>query len=65
MWDLRATQQVASTWGCVPGRREGVPVQLRPRFSAFSQRLAYGITPENEHHLVAQRDVRQFQVGAA
>lgn len=24
--------------------------------------MAYGITPENEHHLVAQRDVRQFQV---
>lgn len=32
--------------------------------SVFSQRLAYGITPENEHHLVAQRDVRQFQVGS-
>lgn len=29
------------------------------------QRLAYGITPENEYHLVAERDVRQFQVGAA
>lgn len=26
------------------------------------QRVAYGITPENEHHLVAQRDVRQFKV---
>lgn len=26
--------------------------------------MAYGITPENEHHLVAQRDVRQFQVDA-
>uniref|UniRef100_A0A2K5SJ64 Transporter n=1 Tax=Cebus imitator TaxID=2715852 RepID=A0A2K5SJ64_CEBIM len=25
------------------------------------ERLAYGITPENEHHLVAQRDIRQFQ----
>lgn len=34
-------------------------------FSNLSQRLAYGLTPENEHHLVAQRDVRQFQVGAA
>lgn len=33
--------------------------------SVFSQRLAYGITPENEHHLVAQRDVRQFQVSVA
>lgn len=27
-----------------------------------AQRLAYGVTPENEHHLVAQHDVRQFQV---
>lgn len=34
-------------------------------FSNLPQRLAYGLTPENEHHLVAQRDVRQFQVGAA
>ncbi|XP_005388379.1 PREDICTED: sodium-dependent noradrenaline transporter isoform X3 [Chinchilla lanigera] len=26
------------------------------------ERLAYGITPENEHHLVAQREIRQFQL---
>lgn len=52
--------------GCVLGCGERVPGAAEaPRFSAFSQRLAYGITPENEHHLVAQRDVRQFQVGAA
>uniref|UniRef100_A0A8C0MB87 Transporter n=3 Tax=Canis lupus TaxID=9612 RepID=A0A8C0MB87_CANLF len=29
---------------------------------SLRERLAYGITPENEHHLVAQRDVRQFQL---
>lgn len=41
-------------------------VQPRPpHFSILLQRLAYGVTPESEHHLVAQRDVRQFQVGAA
>lgn len=43
----------------------GLPLGLAETSSPsiFSQRLAYGITPENEHHLVAQRDVRQFQVG--
>lgn len=43
----------------------GLPLGLAETssLSIFSQRLAYGITPENEHHLVAQRDVRQFQVG--
>lgn len=48
------------------GPREGVLglAEAAP-FSNLSQRLAYGLTPENEHHLVAQRDVRQFQVGAA
>ncbi|KFO37926.1 Sodium-dependent noradrenaline transporter [Fukomys damarensis] len=29
---------------------------------SLRERLAYGITPENEHHLVAQREIRQFQV---
>ena len=49
------------------GSWEGVPEPCCGRLplSILSQRLAYGITPENEHHLVAQRDVRQFQVGAA
>nr|XP_056718357.1 sodium-dependent noradrenaline transporter [Euleptes europaea] len=29
---------------------------------SFKQRLAYCITPENEHHLVAQGNVRQFKL---
>nr|XP_020840858.1 sodium-dependent noradrenaline transporter isoform X2 [Phascolarctos cinereus] len=29
---------------------------------AFLLRLAYCITPENEHHLVAQRNIRQFKL---
>uniref|UniRef100_A0A2K5W7N9 Transporter n=1 Tax=Macaca fascicularis TaxID=9541 RepID=A0A2K5W7N9_MACFA len=46
------------------GFRPGLYWRLCWKFvsPAFLLRLAYGITPENEHHLVAQRDVRQFQL---
>lgn len=33
-------------------------------FFALKQRLAYAITPETEHHLVDNGEVRQFTVSA-
>lgn len=58
---LQAQTAGGSYLGLCPGPR----AWLRPPHPHLPQRLAYGVTPENEHHLVAQRNVRQFQVGAA
>uniref|UniRef100_A0A452T2K2 Transporter n=1 Tax=Ursus maritimus TaxID=29073 RepID=A0A452T2K2_URSMA len=54
-------------WGIALSSMALVPAYSIYKFvsirGSLRERLAYGITPENEHHLVAQRDVRQFQVG--
>ncbi|KAM4720777.1 sodium-dependent noradrenaline transporter [Rhinophrynus dorsalis] len=43
-----------------------VPIYIIYKFltvrGSFKERLAYCITPENEHHLVAQGDIRQFKL---
>ncbi|CAH2324783.1 sodium-dependent noradrenaline transporter [Pelobates cultripes] len=43
-----------------------VPIYIIYKFltvqGSFKERLAYSITPENEHHLVAQGDIRQFKL---
>ncbi|XP_012518126.1 PREDICTED: sodium-dependent noradrenaline transporter [Propithecus coquereli] len=53
-------------WGIALSSMVLVPVYIVYKFlstrGSLRERLAYGITPENEHHLVAQRDVRQFQL---
>uniref|UniRef100_G3UG55 Transporter n=1 Tax=Loxodonta africana TaxID=9785 RepID=G3UG55_LOXAF len=53
-------------WGIALSSMVLVPAYTIYKFLSIRgslwERLAYGITPENEHHLVAQRDVRQFQV---
>nr|XP_054389904.1 sodium-dependent noradrenaline transporter isoform X3 [Pongo abelii] len=52
-------------WGIALSSMVLVPIYVIYKFlstqGSLWERLAYGITPENEHHLVAQRDVRQFQ----
>ncbi|KAK2085070.1 Sodium-dependent noradrenaline transporter [Saguinus oedipus] len=56
-------------WGISLSSMVLVPIYIIYKFlstqGSLWERLAYGITPENEHHLVAQRDIRQFQVGTA
>uniref|UniRef100_A0A2K5LND6 Transporter n=1 Tax=Cercocebus atys TaxID=9531 RepID=A0A2K5LND6_CERAT len=53
-------------WGIALSSMVLVPIYVIYKFlstqGSLWERLAYGITPENEHHLVAQRDVRQFQL---
>nr|XP_055220671.1 sodium-dependent noradrenaline transporter isoform X2 [Gorilla gorilla gorilla] len=53
-------------WGIALSSMVLVPIYIIYKFlstqGSLWERLAYGITPENEHHLVAQRDVRQFQL---
>uniref|UniRef100_A0A8D0WD05 Transporter n=1 Tax=Sus scrofa TaxID=9823 RepID=A0A8D0WD05_PIG len=53
-------------WGIAGSSMVLVPSYVVYKFlstrGSLRERLAYGITPENEHHLVAQRDVRQFQL---
>uniref|UniRef100_A0A8C6BCB4 Transporter n=1 Tax=Monodon monoceros TaxID=40151 RepID=A0A8C6BCB4_MONMO len=53
-------------WGIAGSSMVLVPAYVVYKFlstrGSLRERLAYGITPENEHHLVAQRDVRQFQL---
>uniref|UniRef100_F6U983 Transporter n=1 Tax=Equus caballus TaxID=9796 RepID=F6U983_HORSE len=53
-------------WGIALSSMALVPAYIIYKFirtrGSLQERLAYGITPENEHHLVAQRDVRQFQL---
>nr|XP_014683155.1 sodium-dependent noradrenaline transporter isoform X2 [Equus asinus] len=53
-------------WGIALSSMALVPAYIIYKFirtrGSLQERLAYGITPENEHHLVAQRDVRQFQM---
>ncbi|KAB0389170.1 hypothetical protein E2I00_006437 [Balaenoptera physalus] len=53
-------------WGIAGSSMVLVPAYVVYKFlstrGSLRERLAYGITPENEHHLVAQRDVRQFQM---
>ncbi|KAB1273936.1 Sodium-dependent noradrenaline transporter [Camelus dromedarius] len=53
-------------WGIAGSSMVLVPAYIVYKFlstrGSLRERLAYGITPENEHHLVAQRDVRQFQL---
>ncbi|XP_049719613.1 sodium-dependent noradrenaline transporter isoform X4 [Elephas maximus indicus] len=53
-------------WGIALSSMVLVPAYTIYKFLSIRgslwERLAYGITPENEHHLVAQRDVRQFQL---
>ncbi|XP_076988589.1 sodium-dependent noradrenaline transporter isoform X1 [Tamandua tetradactyla] len=53
-------------WGIALSSMVLVPAYTIYKFlstrGSFRERLAYGITPENEHHLVARRDVRQFQL---
>uniref|UniRef100_A0A8C7BKB4 Transporter n=1 Tax=Neovison vison TaxID=452646 RepID=A0A8C7BKB4_NEOVI len=53
-------------WGIALSSMVLVPAYSVYKFfsirGSLRERLAYGITPENEHHLVAQRDVRQFQL---
>uniref|UniRef100_A0A7N5KKG8 Transporter n=1 Tax=Ailuropoda melanoleuca TaxID=9646 RepID=A0A7N5KKG8_AILME len=53
-------------WGIALSSMALVPAYSIYKFfsirGSLRERLAYGITPENEHHLVAQRDVRQFQL---
>ncbi|XP_025776374.1 sodium-dependent noradrenaline transporter [Puma concolor] len=53
-------------WGIALSSMVLVPAYSIYKFfstrGSLRERLAYGITPENEHHLVAQRDVRQFQL---
>uniref|UniRef100_A0A671FNP7 Transporter n=1 Tax=Rhinolophus ferrumequinum TaxID=59479 RepID=A0A671FNP7_RHIFE len=53
-------------WGIALSSMSLVPAYIIYKFlstrGSVWERLAYGITPENEHHLVAQRDVRQFQL---
>ncbi|MEJ1276210.1 solute carrier family 6 (neurotransmitter transporter dopamine) member 3 [Cricetulus griseus] len=55
-------------WGIALSSMILVPAYVIYKFFSIRgslwERVAYGITPENEHHLVAQRDVRQFQVAA-
>lgn len=66
MWACRDKQQMALMWGVLwAAGRVSLGQAEASSTSPSSQRLAYGITPESEHHLVAQRDIRQFQVGAA
>uniref|UniRef100_A0A2K5CNY7 Transporter n=1 Tax=Aotus nancymaae TaxID=37293 RepID=A0A2K5CNY7_AOTNA len=52
-------------WGISLSSMVLVPIYIIYKFlstqGSLWERLAYGITPENEHHLVAQRDIRQFQ----
>uniref|UniRef100_A0A8D2E2W2 Transporter n=1 Tax=Sciurus vulgaris TaxID=55149 RepID=A0A8D2E2W2_SCIVU len=53
-------------WGIALSSMVLVPAYVIYKFlstpGSLWERLAYGITPENEHHLVAERDVRQFQL---
>ncbi|XP_058384594.1 sodium-dependent noradrenaline transporter isoform X2 [Diceros bicornis minor] len=53
-------------WGIALSSMVLVPAYIVYKFirtrGSLWERLAYGIVPENEHHLVAQRDVRQFQM---
>uniref|UniRef100_A0A5F9CKU5 Transporter n=1 Tax=Oryctolagus cuniculus TaxID=9986 RepID=A0A5F9CKU5_RABIT len=53
-------------WGIALSSMVLVPSYVIYKFLSIPgslwERLAYGITPENEHHLVAQRDVKQFQL---
>lgn len=53
-------------WGIALSSMILVPAYIIYKFlstrGSLRERLAYSITPENEHHLVAQRDVRQFQL---
>ncbi|XP_054524391.1 sodium-dependent noradrenaline transporter isoform X4 [Pan troglodytes] len=53
-------------WGIALSSMVLVPIYVIYKFlstqGSLWERLAYGITPENEHHLVAQRDIRQFQL---
>ncbi|KAF6079461.1 solute carrier family 6 member 2 [Phyllostomus discolor] len=53
-------------WGVALSSMTLVPAYVAYKFlstrGSLWERLAYGITPENEHHLVAQRNVRQFQL---
>ncbi|KAK2499098.1 hypothetical protein MC885_017568 [Smutsia gigantea] len=52
-------------WGIALSSMALVPTYTIYKFlstrGSIRERLAYGITPESERHLVAQRDVRQFQ----
>lgn len=65
-WAYRDKRQAALMWGVLRAAgRVSLGQAEASSTSPSSQRLAYGITPESEHHLVAQRDIRQFQVGAA
>ncbi|XP_074051886.1 sodium-dependent noradrenaline transporter [Macrotis lagotis] len=53
-------------WGIALSSMVLVPAYIIYKFlslrGSLGERLAYCITPENEHHLVAQRDVRQFKL---
>ncbi|KAH0619648.1 hypothetical protein JD844_000485 [Phrynosoma platyrhinos] len=53
-------------WGIASSSMILVPLcilyKLLKAQGTFKQRLAYCITPENEHHLVAQGNVRQFKL---
>ncbi|XP_078524472.1 sodium-dependent noradrenaline transporter [Lissotriton helveticus] len=52
-------------WGIAMSSMILVPAYIIYKFltvrGSFKERLAYCITPENEHHLVAQGNVRQFK----
>ena len=65
-WACRDKRQAALMWGVLRAAgRVSLGQAEASSTSPSSQRLAYGMTPESEHHLVAQRDIKQFQVGAA
>uniref|UniRef100_F7FW75 Transporter n=1 Tax=Monodelphis domestica TaxID=13616 RepID=F7FW75_MONDO len=53
-------------WGIALSSMLLVPAYIIYKFlslrGSLRERLAYCITPENEHHLVAQRNVRQFKL---
>uniref|UniRef100_A0A8C4Y484 Transporter n=1 Tax=Gopherus evgoodei TaxID=1825980 RepID=A0A8C4Y484_9SAUR len=53
-------------WGIALSSMILVPAYIIYKFlnvrGTFKERLAYCITPENEHHLVAQGNVRQFKI---
>uniref|UniRef100_A0A7M4E4S6 Transporter n=1 Tax=Crocodylus porosus TaxID=8502 RepID=A0A7M4E4S6_CROPO len=53
-------------WGIALSSMILVPAYIIYKFlnvrGTFKERLAYCITPENEHHLVAQGNVRQFKL---
>uniref|UniRef100_A0A8D0GBE5 Transporter n=1 Tax=Sphenodon punctatus TaxID=8508 RepID=A0A8D0GBE5_SPHPU len=53
-------------WGIALSSMMLVPAYIIYKFlnvrGTFKERLAYCITPENEHHLVAQGNVRQFKL---